>query len=100
MATNEDVIERLDRLAAIMQLAYREQIDASRAAIRADKVNEAILDGTKKWTAAGTLKTAVTKKTGKGGTTFADRVAELLESGALEKQGGGPTTQYRATGLV
>lgn len=29
MATNEDVVERLDRLAAIMQLAYRDQIESA-----------------------------------------------------------------------
>jgi hypothetical protein len=95
-----DTENGLDTLIALFKLAHREEIEAARTAIRADKVHAAILDGAKKWTPAGKLKTAVTKKTGKGGTTFADRVAELLETGALEKQGGGPTTEYRSTGLV
>lgn len=100
MATNEDVIERLDRLAAIMQLAFREQIDSASAAIRADKVNAAILDGARRLTPSGKLKAAVMKKTGTGSSTFNERVADLLSVGVLEKQGGGPTTQYRVTGLI
>jgi hypothetical protein len=100
MPTNEDVIERLDRLAAIMQLAYREQIDASRAAIRSDKVNAAILDSTKKLTPAAKLKATVMKKTGTGSSTFSDRVAALVELGLVEKEGGGKTTAYRVTGLI
>jgi len=100
MATNEDVIERLDRLAAIMQLAPRGQIDASRAAIRADKVNAAILDAAKKLTPAAKLKAAVMKKTNAGASTFSERLAALVEAGLVEKQGGGPASQYKATGLI
>lgn len=100
MATNEEVVERLDRLAAIMQLAYREQIEASRLAIRSDKVNAAILDGAKKLTPAAKLKAAVIKKTGTGSSTFSERVATLIELGLLEKEGGGKATQYRAAGLI
>lgn len=98
--TNGDVIERLDRLATIMQLAFREQIDNASAAVRADKVNAAILDGTKKLTPAATLKTAVMKKTKVGSSTYADRLAALIELGAVEKQGAGRASQYKATGLV
>lgn len=100
MATNDEVIQRLDRLAAIMQLAYREQIDSARAAIRSDNVNAAILDGAKKVTPAAKLKTSVMKKTNTGSSTFSERVATLIELGLLEKQGAGNTTQYRTTGLV
>jgi hypothetical protein len=100
MATNEDVIERLDKIAAILKLAHRDAIESARKTIRADKVNAAILDGSKKWTPSGKLKTAVSKKAGTSGTTYADRIAELLELGVLEKQGGGPTTQYKTTGLI
>lgn len=98
MADTEN--DQLSTLIALFKLAHREQIDGARAAIRADKVNAAILDGTKKLTPAGKLKTAVMKKTGTGSSTFNERVAELLTLGVLEKQGGGPTTQYRSTGLI
>jgi hypothetical protein len=100
MATNEDVIERLDRIVAILQLAHREQIESTRTALRADKANAAILDGAKKLTPAAKLKSAVMKKTGVGASTFSERVAALIELGVLEKEGGGKATQYRATGLI
>jgi hypothetical protein len=64
------VVERLDRLTAILQLAHKDALDRARASIRADKVNAAILDGAKKWTAAGKLKAAVMKKTDTGATTL------------------------------
>jgi hypothetical protein len=96
----DELVERLDRVIRILQLAHGDAIDRARTRIRSDKVNAAILDGARKWTPAGKLKAAVTKKTGTGATTFAERVADLLDNGGLEKQGGGPTTEYRATGLI
>lgn len=71
-----------------------------RISIRADKANAAILDGSKKLTPAAKLKTAVMKKTSIGASTFSERVAALIELGLLEKQGAGPATQYKATGLI
>ena len=99
MSTDE-VIERLDRLTAITRIAHADAIERTKVKIRSDKVNAAILDGAKKCTPAGKLKAAVTKKTATGATTFTERVADLLEGGLLEKRGGGPTTEYRATGLI
>jgi hypothetical protein len=87
-------------LIAIQQIAHRDVLDSARATIRGDKVNAAILDGAKEWTSSGKLSAAVRKKTGTGTSTFKSRVAELVEGGLLEKHGGGPTTEYRATGLI
>ena len=100
MADDQDVANQVRELVALFKLAHRDEIDRARAAIRSDRVNAAVLDGAKKWTPAGKLRTAVAKKTGVGSTTFNERVAELLAAGVLEKDGGGPTTKYRATGLI
>lgn len=97
---NDEVGKKLDTIISILQIAHRTEIEGTRASIREDKVNAAILDATKKLTPAGKLKTAVMKKTGTGASTFNARIAELLDLGVLEKEGGGPTTQYRATGLI
>jgi hypothetical protein len=99
MSTDE-VIERLDRLTAITRIAHADAIERMRQKVRSDKLNAAILDGAKKWTPAGKLKTAVTKKTGSGASTFSARVVELLDAGLLEKRGAGSTTEYKATGLI
>ena len=100
MANTDDLIERLDRIVAILQLAHNEAIESARASIRADKVNKAILDVTAKLTPAGTVIAEVKKKTGQSPATISRRIAALIEQDALEKQGGGPATEYRATGLI
>jgi hypothetical protein len=96
----EEVIERLDRLTALMRIAHADAIGRTKQTIRSDKVKAAILDSAKNWTPSGKLSSAVKKKTGTGTSTFKSRVGELLEGGLLEKRGGGPTTEYKATGLI
>lgn len=100
MATNDDIAAKLDRIAAILQLAHRDTIESARASIRGDKVNAAILDATAKLTPAGTVTTEVKRKTGQSPATINRRISTLIEQGAVEKIGGGPATQYRATGLI
>jgi Fic family protein len=107
MATNDEIAARLDRIAnllernnALVQLASKDAIERARAAIRADKVNAAILEATATLTPAGKVTTAVKSKTGQSPATINRRISSLIEQGAVEKVGGGPSTQYRATGVV
>lgn len=97
---NDEVLKRLDTIVSILQLAYRDEIERARATIRGDKVNAAILDGAKGWTPAGKLANAVKVKTSQSPATINRRITDLLAVGVLEKQGGGPTTEYRSTGLI
>jgi Fic family protein len=98
--TNDDIAQRLDTIIAILQLAHRGEIDATRTEVRADKVNAAILDATRSWTPAGKLTNAVKTKTKQSPATVSRRINDLLGMGLLEKQGGGPATEYRSTGLI
>jgi Fic family protein len=98
--TNEDIVRRLDKIAAILQLANYESIDSARAKLRSDKTNAAILMAAAKKSPAGKLIPAVKKKTGDSESTIKRRIATLVELGALERSGGGRTTAYQATGLV
>lgn len=98
--TNEDIARRLDTIIAILQLAHRDEIEGARTAIRGDRVNAAILDASKNWTPAGKLTGFVRGKTSQSPATINRRITELLAIGALEKQGGGPATEYRSTGLI
>ena len=100
MATNEDIVQRLDKLLAIQQLAHREALESARVTIRSDKVNAAILDATTKLPPAGKVVDEVKNKTGQSPATISRRIASLIEQGVVEKQGGGPATQYRSTGLI
>lgn len=97
---SSDTTRQLDTVIALLKLAHRDDIERARDAIRSDIINAAVLDGARKWTPAAKLKTVVMKKTRAGSSTVADRIAELIAIGVLEKQGGGPTTEYRSTGLV
>jgi Fic family protein len=99
MADN-DIAARLNRIAAILQLAHRDAIESARESIRSDKVNAAILDATAKQSPAGKVMAQVRKKTGQSPATITRRLATLIEQGAVEKHGGGPATQYKSTGLI
>ncbi|HVS28105.1 MAG TPA: hypothetical protein VHE14_01020, partial [Solirubrobacteraceae bacterium] len=91
---------RLDKIMAILQLAHYDSMDAARARIRADKTNATILGLATKESRAGTLIKAVKQKTAESESTIQRRIAMLVDLGALERLGGGPTTAYKATGLV
>jgi hypothetical protein len=98
--TNDDIGRRLDTIIAILQLAHQDEIESARTTIRSDKVKAAILDFSKAWTPAGKLTSAVKNKTKQSSATISRRIGELLAVGVLEKQGGGPSTEYRSTGLI
>jgi Fic family protein len=98
--TDDDIERRLDTIIAILQLAHRDEIESARATIRSDKVNKAILEGAKAWTPSGKLANTVKAKTNQSYRTINRRINDLLATGALEKQGGGRTTEYRSTGLI
>jgi hypothetical protein len=98
--TNEEIGRRLDTIIAILQLAHYDSIDAARARVRADKTNAAILALTAKESPAGKLIQAVKQKTGESESTIKRRIATLVDLGALERSGGGPTTAYKTTGLI
>lgn len=97
---DEEVLRRLDRIAAILELAHREEIASAREAMRSDAANAAILDAAKGWTPAGKLTKAASKRAGQTPRSIQNKIAALIEQGLLEKTGGGPTTAYRTTGLI
>jgi Fic family protein len=100
MGTEDEILVRLDKLVAIQQLVHRDALESARSSIRSDKVNAAILDATVKLTPAGTVVSEVKSKTGQSSATINRRIGTLMELGLVERQGGGPATQYRSTGLV
>lgn len=76
-------------------------MDAARASLREDPINAVILDAAAGgWKAAGKLQQQVEKRSGKKKRTVQDRIAALTDRGFLEKQGGGPTTEYRTNPVV
>lgn len=100
MSNHDDVVERLDRLIAVTQLVHRDAMNRARERIRADAVNDAILEFATEWVAAGTLQASVMKATNQSDRTVKRRVAELVAQGVLAKRGAGGSVSYRATGLI
>jgi len=99
---DEEVLRRLDKVIAILQLAHHEDIEQGRARILADDLNAAILDAAAKKTPSGQLLKAA-QRSAKGTpskATVQRRIAALVDQGALERSGAGPSTAYEATGLV
>lgn len=98
---SNEVIERLDRIIMILQLAFRASIEDARAQVREDLINIALLDATvDAWTAGGELVPKVVQATGASSRSVSRRLASLVALGAIEKRGGGAQTTYRATGLI
>ena len=44
MTREDEIVQRLDKLVAIQQIAYRAALESARVSIRVDKVNAANLD--------------------------------------------------------
>ena len=62
MTANNEVLQRLDRIIAILQIAHKDPLDRAREEVAADKVDAAILSLAAKETPAGKLVKAVEAK--------------------------------------
>jgi hypothetical protein len=98
---DRSIAERLDRIAAILQMAFREPLAAARAEIRRDPVNQALLErAADDWVASGELKKHIVQATGQSEATVKRRIAILIAEGALAADGTGTSIRYRSTGLL
>ena len=100
MTASEEVVQRLDKLIAIMQIAHKDEIERARTEIVADKIDAAILKATARETSAGKVVKAAASRAKTSERAVQEHVAELVARGLVEKSGGGPATKYRATGLI
>jgi DNA-binding transcriptional ArsR family regulator len=97
----DEVLRRLDRIAAILELAFREPIEAARQIVRADPVAAGILELTADdWVAAGEIKKKISTSTGQSERTVSRRLSALVDQAFVESQGQGASINYRATGVV
>jgi len=97
----DPLIERLDHLTQMLELALAPQLQVARAALREDEIDAAILDaGSGKWKPAAELLREVEGATGKKKSAIHDHINRLLDRGFLKKQGGGPTTEYRTSAVL
>jgi ubiquinone/menaquinone biosynthesis C-methylase UbiE len=97
----EEVMERLDLMLAVLQLANHDAITRAATELRADEVNAAILDVcADDWISAAALKAKVRAKVAVGDSTLKARLATLVARRAIQRRGATHTTAYRALGLI
>jgi hypothetical protein len=93
---DKEIVDRLDTIIAILNLAFAGPIQSARDKIQKDPVNAAILDALALGAVpAGELQEMVKKATGQSVRSI---LAALAEQRVLERIGSGPKTSYRATG--
>ena len=99
--TNKDVVERLDKLIAIMKLAYKDQLDTQKEIISKDKVSKTILELLNEDSMDySTLveKTAIKAITSHR--TVKRRIADLSDSKILSKRRESGKTVYFNSGIL
>jgi hypothetical protein len=98
--SDEELIERLDTIIAILRLGHKDSIDRARAATLADPIAAAVLQAATEWTDSGTLQGRAAATSGQSRRTVQRRIAGLLAEGFLEQTGSGPSVRYRSTNLI
>lgn len=96
----QQMLEKMDLLLGVVQLAYAEEIKAARADLRSDAVVAAILDTCEDWTPAGTVINEAVRVSGSAKRTVQRRVSDLIARRALAQRGAAASSAYRSTGLL
>lgn len=95
------LLERLDRLTLLLELALAPQLKARRAELREDPVDAAIFDATaSEWIAAADLQKKVAATAKAKPRTIQRRLSALIETGLVVHKGGTRYAKYRSAGLI
>jgi hypothetical protein len=95
-----EIIVRLDRIHAILAIAFAEQVTEFGERIRADKVNAAVLDAATDWIGSSELQKKVAAKASTSTRTVRDRLGQLATQRVLEVRGPEARPEYRVTGVI
>lgn len=99
--TIDPVVERLDRLVTLLELALAPQLAEARLTVRADGLDAAILDAAAgDWTEAAKLRDAVAAATGKKERAIQIHVGELINKRFLLRRGSGNYVEYRTSEVI
>lgn len=101
MAADEALLERLDRIASLLEVAFADRIQVARDELRADAVVAAVLDAIRDdWVSSGDIKRSVSVSTSVSEKTVQRALAALLSRGAIRARGSGSTIIYRSVGFL
>lgn len=98
MNGDDEATKVLKRIAAILQVAHRDAIDAVRTELRSEATTNAILDSSDEWISTGALQDAAVKKGASSKRTVL-RLSDLVDKRALERREVGNNVEYRSSGL-
>ncbi len=97
----DQIVDRLDRIAFLLTLAFRDRIEEARQAVLKDPVAAAILAATEtEWVAAGELKSRIAASTNQSERTVSRRLSQLAIDGWLVVSGAGASVRYRSRGAA
>lgn len=97
----EPMVDRLDQIIAVLKLSNRKALASAARELRADPAKVAVLEAcADDWVGAGELTKLAMAQTNLGNSTVRGHIGELVEAGALARQGGGRATQYKSTGVI
>ncbi len=97
----DEVVQRLDLMLAVLQLAHHDAIVRAADQLRSDPVNAAILEACADgWIGSRELSARVENETGAKPRTVRGRVGELVGRRALQQRGATHTRAYRTSGLI
>jgi hypothetical protein len=96
-----EVVDRLDLMLAVLQLAHHDAIERAATQLRSDPINAAVLDAcAEDWIGAGELRDHVERSTDAKPRTIRAHIGELVARRALQQRGATNTRAYRASGLI
>lgn len=99
--TVDPLLDRIDRLTEMLELALSPQLEARRSQLRANSVDATIFDATAgDWIAAAELQRRVKKATGAEKRTLQSHLSKLIAAGHVEHRGGRRYAEYRSSGLI
>jgi DNA-binding transcriptional ArsR family regulator len=97
----DELVDRLDLMVAILQLAFNDDIANASEAIRSDRLNAAILEATAAdFVPSGEVQRRIAAELGLTDRTIRARLSQLEARRLIRRRGEGRSTQYRAAGLV
>lgn len=101
MASDEELLERLDRITALLAIGFGEHVERIRAELQAEPVTAAVLELVRDdWVPSGDIKRAVSKSASVSEKTVQRSLAALGARGAIRARGTGPNLSYRSAGIV
>jgi hypothetical protein len=101
MSSDDAVIERLDRLIALVAIAHGDALARVREQVQKDPVDAAIMSAAAEdWVLSGDLQRQVSKATGVAPRTVLRAITDLSGGHLLISRGSGKLTSYRASGVI